>query len=76
MRKTIQERLIAAMTAQGMKEVGSKTRKYRVMMKNDNEFYLCGKSGALRKNSRPVIDGSISLTDNVAAWLAQQESRN
>lgn len=38
MRKTIQERLIAALTAQGAKEVRSKIRKYRILMRNDQEF--------------------------------------
>lgn len=71
-KKTIQERLIVALTALGMKEVGSKSRKYRVMMKDMDNFYLCGKSGALRKNNRPVIQGSISLTANVQSWLEER----
>lgn len=73
MKKTIQERIITILTANGCKEVGSKSRKHRILMKNDQEFYLCGKAGSLRKNNRPVIDGSISLTHNVSAWLDQHE---
>ncbi len=74
MRKTIQQRLIDVFLATGWKEVGSKSAKYRVMMKRDNEFYLCGKNGSLRKNNRPVVAGSISLTHNIHLWLEDRES--
>ena len=72
MKKTIQERLIAALTSQGAKEVGSRSRKYRVMMAREDRFFLCGKAGSLRVNNRPVIEGSISLTANVDAWLQKK----
>ncbi len=73
MAKTVQQRLIDVFLATGWKEVGSKSSKYRVVMKRDNEFYLCGKAGSLRKNNRPIVAGSISLTHNVHPWLEKQE---
>lgn len=47
--KTQQERLVEALKARGMREVGSRSSRYVVLTRDEISFYYVGKGGALRK---------------------------
>ena len=52
---TIKDRLVAALTARGFREVEGRTRKYLTFTKDGCSFYFVGAAGSLRKG-RSVTD--------------------
>lgn len=64
MKKTIQERLIAALIARGYREIAARTAKYRVFeakLQFTTGYYFVGRSGALRYSATPNVSQSVSL---------------
>lgn len=67
----IQEKLVAALQAQGERVVESRTSKYIVLTRSTNnvKFYYVGKNGALRSGN--TISESVSVPNTAKRLLAQ-----
>lgn len=79
---TNRDKIIAGLTALGFVQVDARTSKYLVFKEpgSNNNAYLVGKSGALRKTTTGTVSKSISLTGskvcNVIMTVGQREYKN
>lgn len=62
MKQTKQQKLIDYFISKGGKEFKIKSNKYICISFSDS-FYFIGRKGAVRKNTKPVVSGSISVTE-------------
>ncbi len=72
---TLKQKFTLYFKENGLKEVESSTRKYKVF--KGNRFYFIGRSGAVRVNDRNTVKGSHSHTDNfkkiIKKWAKKQD---
>jgi len=70
---TIQDRIVAALQAQGSKVVSARTKKYIVLTRTTNQaefpFYYVGKNGALRTGKN--VAKSISVPNTAKRLLGE-----
>lgn len=67
MAKTLREKYIEALTAEGYTKVPSRSGKYVMFKRTENTFFYIGKSGSLRFGAN--IATSISVSDKHKAFL-------